>query len=781
MPTGAAKAVVGAVAALLVCAAVAALSVLRPRRPLGPAPSGDLNGKEMRTLALELTALQAREKQTEETVWQKEMLAERHGYVLEELWDALNAATNKLALAASVPLRELIPPVLANPRNLGHGIVQYDPNGAGTKWGGREWREFLTDKQREGWELQQLEFRHNQFDLDEANRPKQSRFSFTADLFNGRRQERAVIDGDLTVDWEATTTTSQPAVRSIDASHLTVRTRQGEPVFQLVLDAQVEPHDGSHLIDPLIAYDLDGDGISEIIMAAGNLVFRRGADGHFERERLCRHAPGLIFTAIVGDFDGNGTPDLLCATAEGLVLFRGSAQGRFEEPGQLVWLASPGLKYGQVLSCGDIDGDGDLDVWLGQYKAPYERGQMPTPFYDANDGYPSYLLLNDGRGRFSDSTEASGLAKKRWRRCYSASFADFDGDGDLDLLVVSDFAGMDIYSNDGHGQFTDVTRQWIVEGHGFGMAHAYADFNADGQLDLLMIGMNSPTVDRLEHLGLKRPGFEEFDGMRSRMAYGNRLYLGRRDRPGFEAVQPGDSLVRTGWSWGCSAFDYDNDGFPDVYIANGHVSGRSVREREPEFWLHDIYVGSSRDSAVNYAYLAGKFNQAREQGYSYGGYEKNRLLWNQRGRAFCEVGYLFGVGLESDSRNVVTDDLDGDGRMDLVLTSMEIWPAERQTAQVFRNVLADAGNWIGFRLREEGNGCSPIGARVTLHHVGGTVIRQIVTGESYRSAQANTIHFGLGPIGQVESVEIRWLNGRRRVLKSPAINQYHPVSSSGGP
>ena len=61
------------------------------------------------------------------------------------------------------------------------------------------------------------------------------------------------------------------------------------------------------------------------------------------------------------------------------------------------------------------------------------------------------------------------------------------------------------------------------------------------------------------------------------------------------------------------------------------------------------------------------------------------------------------------------------------------------------------------------------------------MIRQIVTGESYRSAQANTIHFGLGPIGQVESVEIRWLNGRRRVLKSPAINQYHPVSSSGGP
>ena len=771
-----AKAVIGAGAAVLFCAAVAALLVLRYPGPAGPAPAAIRSGKAARIFAAELEALRARENQMTDTVWQKELLAERHGYVFEELWDAFNAATNKLALAASVPIRELIPPILKLPRNLAHGMVEYDPDGAGPPWGAGEWHEFLSRKQAEGWELAQVEFRHNQFDVDQLNRPKQSRFAFTAHLANARPKERAIVEGDLVVDWEPATATGQPAVRRIDASRLTVITRVGDPAFQLVLDTKVEPLEGSHLIDPLIAYDLDGDGLSEIILAARNLLFRRGADGQFKSEPLCRQPPGLIFTATVADFDGDGAPDLLCATGDGLVLIRGSGQGAFEEAGQLVWAAPAKLRYPQVLTDGDIDGDGDLDVWLAQYKVPYERGQMPTPYFDANDGYPSWLLLNDGHGRFTDATESSGLAKKRWRRCYSASFADCDGDGDVDLVVVSDFAGVDLYSNDGKGHFTDATQQWVEESHGFGMAHALADFNCDGELDLLVIGMNSPTADRLEHLGLRRPGFENYDAMRPRMVYGNRLYPGRRDRRGFAPAQSGAALARTGWSWGCSAFDFDNDGFPDLYIANGHVSGRSVRDHEPEFWLHDIYVGDSRDSQVSYAYMAGRFNQAREQGHSYGGYEKNRLLWNQGGASFCEVAHLLGVGLETDSRNVVTDDLDGDGRMDLILTTMEAWPAERQTVRVFRNALPDAGNWIGFRIREQGNGRSPVGARVTLRHAGGAAVKQIVTGDSYRSQHANTVHFGLGQGAQVDSVEVRWLNGRTRVLERPAINKYHSVS-----
>src|SRR6185369_1540959 len=118
------------------------------------------------------------------------------------------------------------------------------------------------------------------------------------------------------------------------------------------------------------------------------------------------------------------------------------------------------------------------------------------------------------------------------------------------------------------GHFTEVTGTWVAEPHAFGMAHALADFNGDGRLDLLMIGMNSPTADRLNHLGLWRPGVAEDRSMRSRVAFGNRLLLAHAGG-GFEQTSMNDFVARTGWSWGCAAGDFDNDGFPDLYIANG--------------------------------------------------------------------------------------------------------------------------------------------------------------------------------------------------------------------
>src|SRR5207247_3305675 len=246
--------------------------------------------------------------------------------------------------------------------------------------------------------------------------PEQTQFIFSAHLTNQARAERAILEGDLIVDCASKSLPAElHTVKRIDASRFILKTRHGEPPFQPILVESVTPPEKSYFIDPLILYDLDGDGLSEIILAAKNLVFHRKPDGKFEASLLCRHSPGLICTGVIADFDGDGVADFLCAKFEGLFLFKGSGRGAFDEPGRLVWPAEPHLKYAQVMTCGDIDRDGDLDVFLAQYKLPYTRGQMPTPFYDANDGYPAYLLLNDGRGNFSDGTEAAALAKSRGR------------------------------------------------------------------------------------------------------------------------------------------------------------------------------------------------------------------------------------------------------------------------------------------------------------------------------------------------------------------------------
>jgi hypothetical protein len=536
------------------------------------------------------------------------------------------------------------------------------------------------------------------------------------------------------------------------------------------------PPERSHFVDPLILEDLDGDGRAEILLASANRVFALGADGRLRERELSRNAPGLIFTAVLADVDADGRADLLTAKFDGLFLTRGLADGAFEETVRLAWQAPERLRYVQVLTCGDVDADGDLDVWLGQYKNPYDGGQMPTPFHDANEGNPSYLLLNDGRGGFADATGAAGLATKRWRRTYAASLVDLDGDRDLDLAVVSDFAGVDFYANDGRGRFRDVTTDWLADPKAFGMAHAAGDFNADGRLDLFVTGMHCPTASRLVHLGLGRAERPDYLAMTPRMVRGNKLLLGRAGG-GFDDVADTAGVARTGWSWGSAPADFDNDGWPDLAIANGHETRQSVAEYEPEFWLHDLYVADSHESPVAAQYFAAKINRLRGGGMSYGGWEQNRLFLNRGPDGFVEVAHLLGVALTEDSRNLAVADLDADGRLDLVLTTFESWPAKRQTLRVFRNELPSTGHWLAVQLRTAGQGSDPAGAQVTMRRADGRVaVAVVVTGDSHRSQQPGRIHFGLGADAEVASVEVRWPGGRTWRLDGPAADRVHVIA-----
>ena len=723
--------------------------------------------------------LEDREREADKTIWAKEILAENCGRKFESLWDAINASSNKLAIIAAFPMQEVVLPQWAPTQHLPHGIELREANPPGSTLRGNQWGQWVEGFSSQGWQLDNIELRHNRFDADTNGHPRQSHFYFAARLTRATPQERAMLEGDLVVDWGAKAPREEsPSVKRLDASHLKLTSRIGEPFFEKILDETITPLDTTGFIDPLILYDLDGDGLSEIILAARNLVYYRHGTDHYEAQPLCRYPIQFMTTALIADFDGDGFADLLCANWRGLYLFKGSPQGTFDEPPRQVWTADPPLKNAMVMTCGDISHGGHLDVFLAQYKLP-TLGQILRPhYYDANDGWPSFLLRNDGHGNFTDVTESAGLGHKRWRRTYSASFVDLDGDGHLDLAVVSDFAGLDLYRNDGMGHFADVTSQWVPEAHAFGMASAFADFNVDGRLDLLMIGMPSATVDRLEYLGLRRPYSDEDQLRRPAMTFGNRLYLAKPSG-GFEQTALSDSIARSGWSWGCTASDFDNDGFPDVYIANGLESKQSVRDYESEFWLHNIFVGESIDDSAASHYFMKKFDHTRGSGWSYGGYEKNRLFLNRGGESFIEIGHLAGVSLEQDSRNVVGDDLDGNGRVDLLMTTFEVWPQAKQTLQVYKNKIGDSGHWIGFRFREQGRGKSPVGASVTIRYSGRSATRQIVTGDSHRSQSANTIHFGLGNNDRVTSAEVRWVDGSSVTVPGPAVDQYHKIEEPG--
>jgi len=123
----------------------------------------------------------------------------------------------------------------------------------------------------------------------------------------------------------------------------------------------------------------------------------------------------------------------------------------------------------------------------------------------------------------------------------------------------------------------------------------------------------------------------------------------------------------------------------------------------------------------------------------------------------------------------VADDLDGDGKVDLLVTTYEEWPRPRQELRVLQNRCGESGNWIGFRLREGESGFSPVGAKVVLDLADGKQMRHLVTGDSYRSQSANTVQFGLSGATNVVSVEIRWPNGRKQGMPKPGVNQYHNI------
>jgi hypothetical protein len=733
------------------------------------------------TALLDARALLEARRKLDQTVYRDERLAQQYERVLIRLWDRLRNSDPFEVLGEltfdRLEIKSAGTSVLRDWGVPGIRITPFDGGVRPVDVG--LYRTLLKRFRENGWEIQQTEWHHAEFEPPSDGVPARSTVSMSIHAFNGSESRRAILNGKLHVEWStAKDQHGLPVPAVIRVAQLKLIDRVGEPIFKTLfkVDVAAVTRGRWRAAQPILLHDLNGDGLSEIILLGANLLFWNRGAGTFEPEQLCDVDRPLDGAGILADVNGDGRVDLIAVARGGgkLQCFAGTQNGGFEKTSRTCF--DRPIERAQGITAGDIDGDGDLDLFVFQYKQPYIQGQMPTPYYDANDGYPSFLLTNDGSGRFSDATEIAGLASKRNRRSYSAALVDLDEDSILDLLVVSDFAGLDVYRGDGTGKFEDVTNSMVDRRHAFGMAHTMDDFDGDGAVDLYMIGMSSTTARRLVRLGIDHPGFSVENDMRSAMGYGNRMFLRRADR--YEDAPFGDGVARTGWSWGVTSADFDNDADRDLYVANGHVSGASCQDYCTRFWSHDIYTNSSTGDKPTEMVFENELRSMIGRQTSWNGYEKNVLYLNDKGKEFLNVGYLLGVGFRFDSRAVVSDDLDGDGRMDLLVVEID---QQRRTEilHVLQNRLPSDNHWIGVRLRAN-PAASPLGAKVTVsfktkRSTSRKQVARVVSGDSYKAQHAPTVHFGLGPASQVESIEVRWINGQIRRIENPAVDQYHLI------
>ena len=712
----------------------------------------------------------------DKTVWSKEVMAQNYEVPIVNLWDKLISPMDKYEAMASAEFEGLTIGRNASTEKLDWDIelTQFQGDQELTK---PEYLTLLEDYRKRGFKIIETEWHHSNFEPATDDQPARSVVSTSIYATHPPTKMRYVIKGDIHIVWQKerdpTSNAFQPKI--VDARRMKIMSRKGDDVFvdKDTKSFQLDPTGRNHpsAIHPVILHDLDGDHLPEISIVGTNRVYWNKGDFKFEETTLVAYPTKHVNAAAFGDFNGDGVLDLMCAPKLGMPqLYIGSPGGKFNSPPRAQRLAKK-LVTPVGFTAGDVDGDGDLDVYIGQNKPGYQSGDIPTPYYDAKDSYPSYLLVNDGTGTFRDVTTFSGLTGKNRRRNFSCSLVDLDDDNDLDLLLTNDFHGNDMLYNDGKGVFRDVSDTLTPKSYGHGMSHSFGDYDLDGKLDFFFVAMSSTTARRLDNLQLGRKDFPDHNRVRKHMGYGNRMYL--RGQDGFMQAGFNASVARTGWSWGSTTLDFDRDGDPDIYVANGQTSGRTTRDYCTRYWCHDLYYQSETRPKEAIKDFFGKMAPLFSgESLSWNGFEHNALLMNVDGEKFVNVGFLMNCGSVLDSRATLSGDIDLDGKVDLVFEHRET-RENKSHVHLLKNNWQDEHHWFGVHLPHSTYGAK---VRVTLTN-GKTLIQHHVTGHSVWAQHPNTLHFGLGK-NKVESVEVLWPSGKTTTLTNPKVDAYIEVKEA---
>jgi hypothetical protein len=533
----------------------------------------------------------------------------------------------------------------------------------------------------------------------------------------------------------------------------------------------------------ITAVDYDNDGFYDVFIPDGveSRLFRNLGDGTFEDVTAAAGLSGLdgVSTAVFADYDNDGYKDLFVSrTYKPNQLFRNNGDGTFTDV-----TADSGIGADcctTVASWADYNNDGFLDLYVGRYLDP--RRTIPTTFY-ARNGEPNQLYRNNGDGTFTNVTEEAGVGEIGL--CLGTVWGDYNDDGYPDLFVVNDFGRSTLYRNNGDGTFTDVTVRAGTLAYGAGMNASMADYDNDGRLDLYTTDIRSehawfaeaPTVWRYM-LNSWRQGvwrtdmplyFEMFrqSGLRfvsvfQAMASGNHLLRNRGDGT-FESMTESARANPHGWFWGASFSDFDNDGWLDVYAANGWVYGDRGTEMELDF-LNNVV--SRQDE-----YKTGRFFDPESFGTrSWHGWERNRHLRNNGDGTFTEIGRGAGTDLVLNSRGVAVADFWNRGSLDIAVA------ASGDRHALLKNA-APTRAWLEVELVGTLSNRDAVGARVYARVNGQQQMREVVIGDGYASQSALRQHFGLGDATEVDELVVRWpRSGLTQIFRSVAANRIVEVT-----
>jgi tetratricopeptide (TPR) repeat protein len=520
--------------------------------------------------------------------------------------------------------------------------------------------------------------------------------------------------------------------------------------------------------------DLDGSGFDSfyVCQPSGlpNRLFRNRGDGTFE-DITERSGVGVLdgtASALFVDFCNRGKQDLLVIRSGGPLLFTNMGDGRFEVKPDAFHFARPPQGTFTSAAVADYNRDGFLDVYFCVYS--YYQGlnqyQFPSPYYDAQNGPPNFLFRNRGDGTFEDVTVASGVDQNNNRFSFAVEWCDYNNNGWPDLYVANDFGRKNLYRNNGDGTFTDIAAQAGVEDYGPGMSTCWVDYDNDGRQDLYVANMWLPEGKRItadEHfLPDVAP---EIRALYRKHNAGNSFYR-NNSNGAFEDKSIEAGTAKGGWSWSCSSWDFDNDGYADLYVANGFVSGKNHFDLQSFFWRQVAQrSANSPGKSPEYEMAWNAVNELVRSDYSWSGYQRNVFFANNHDGTFSDVSGALGLDLRDDSRAYALSDFDHDGRLEFVLKN-RTGPQLR----ILRNDLEGIGNSVVFRLTGHKSNHDAIGAVVTI--VAGA-IRQtkfVSAGSGFASQHTKELFFGVGEGAQPITISVRWPSGTIDRYENISIN-----------